>query len=182
MPRGKKGGKTNSRSVSVGSNGAVVIRSAKPKNGRKKGKARGLSFGADLNSKVWSGGFKWTKDEYNVGGLGGVMDTPQKNSAEKTPPFILAQKEQLFDVVGSNDFDARSYALQPGDPNSLPWASSIATKYERYVIDEIEFEYVPVAGIYSDAGAKGTVVLSFDYDASEPPRSASVRRWTLTPM
>lgn len=153
MPRGKKGNKQ-----------------VHPKTKTSKGRA--LTINADLNDKVWSGGFKWSKNArdipnpYNMGELGGPMVSQQENKVG-TKGFVLHQREQLAVVYGSTTFKSEAYPIQPGDKNQFPWVAAIAVKYERYKFRSLKYSFVPLIGVFADDAKSGTVMLSVDYDAAD---------------
>jgi len=91
--------------------------------------------------------------------------------------FVVRHREYIMDIYsasgsanGVSPFNIQGFAINPGQFNTFPWISQIATKFEQYRIEGIIFEY---KSMYSDAvvtqnGALGNVVLATEYNSGQP--------------
>lgn len=91
--------------------------------------------------------------------------------------FVVRHREYIQDIYSSSGaangvspFNIQGYPLNPGQFQTFPWLSQIATKFEQYRIEGIIFEF---RSMYSDAvvtanGALGNVVLATEYNAGQP--------------
>lgn len=77
----------------------------------------------------------------------------------------ITHREFVADIPGSVAFDAKSYAINPGNSVVFPWLSQIAQRYESYVFRRLNFEYNTV----SPSTTPGSLMLACDYDASDAP-------------
>lgn len=90
--------------------------------------------------------------------------------------FVIRKREYIGDVYsasGSNNgvsaFNVQRFPIQPGDPNTFPWLSTIADKFEQYRVEGMIFEF---KSLYSDAvvtqnGSIGSIVLATEYNAGD---------------
>lgn len=95
--------------------------------------------------------------------------------------FVVRHREFITDISSlagaantPSGFGIQSFSINPGDPNTFPWLSSVADKFEQYRIEGMVFEY---KSMYSDAvvtqnGAIGSVVLATEYNAGTPQFSS----------
>jgi len=75
-------------------------------------------------------------------------------------------------VAGSTSFVVQqSIALNPGLAASFPWLSVQAANWEQYRIHRLEAVYVPIA----PTNTQGDIMLSPDYDASDPVPTTEVQ-------
>lgn len=84
---------------------------------------------------------------------------------------IIEEDEYIAEINGSVSFATTSYAINPGQSATFPWAYKIAGLYERYVFERLEFYYRREVSEYATNGQTGKVMLSIDYDASDSPPS-----------
>lgn len=77
---------------------------------------------------------------------------------------LLRRREYVADIPGSVGFANTQYAFNPGLPNLFPWASQFANSYDEYIVESANFVFEPE----SSSSATGTVILSFDYDSTDP--------------
>jgi hypothetical protein len=80
---------------------------------------------------------------------------------------IIEEDEYIAEVNGSVNFATTSYAINPGQSATFPWAYKIASLYERYFFERLEFYYRREVSEYATNGQTGKVMLSIDYDASD---------------
>jgi len=79
----------------------------------------------------------------------------------------IIEDEYLFDISSTTAFTTTKVALNPGQSATFPWLYKIASQWEKYHINSIEFYYKPEASAYAAAAQTGKVILSFDYDAAD---------------
>lgn len=89
-----------------------------------------------------------------------VMKGLQGNPDQST---LLRRREYVGDIPGSVTFATTGYNFNPGLANLFPWASQFANSYDEYVVTNVSFIYEPEQA----SSATGSVILSFDYDASD---------------
>lgn len=58
----------------------------------------------------------------------------------------------------------QTFAINPGLTGSFPWLSGETDRWEQYILHAVTYEWVPGQG----SSGKGYVILSPEYDASEP--------------
>lgn len=73
----------------------------------------------------------------------------------------IVHREYLGEVSLESTFKSTRYAINPGLPQSFPWLSSIAQRYESYRFEALRFCYETS----SPSSQKGTVLLVPDYDS-----------------
>jgi len=78
------------------------------------------------------------------------------------------EDEYIADIAGSTTFATTQFSLNPGQASTFPWLSQEAKLFEKYRILGLEFYYRPQVSAYATNGQTGKVMLSFDYDASDP--------------
>lgn len=75
-------------------------------------------------------------------------------------------------VAGSTSFAVQqTIALNPGLAASFPWLSVTAANWEQYKVHRLEAVYVPIA----PTNTQGDIMLSPDYDASDPVPTTEVQ-------
>lgn len=81
--------------------------------------------------------------------------------------IIVAHREYVADIkatTGSpSTFQSTSYSLNPGQPSTFPWLSSIAGRFESYLFEDLCLLFETEA----PSSLGGSVILSIDYDASD---------------
>lgn len=85
---------------------------------------------------------------------------------------IVRHREYLIDVVTgtAGAFNNRSWAINPGVPETFPWLSGIAQQFEQYKIRGMVFEFKSTSAdaLNSTNTALGTVIMATEYDATRP--------------
>jgi hypothetical protein len=77
----------------------------------------------------------------------------------------IRHQEYLGDVISGSSTSYTTlltYIMQPGDPNSFPWLSALASRYQRYKWHSITLQYISE----SPTSTTGAVVLGFDHNAA----------------
>lgn len=77
---------------------------------------------------------------------------------------IVSHTEYIADVPGSSAFNVLSYPVNPGQSSTFPWLSQMASLYESYKFEDLEFQYQNTCG----TSVNGLAMLAIDYDASDP--------------
>lgn len=71
---------------------------------------------------------------------------------------------------GTTNFDVTSFRINPADPNTFPWLSSMARNYEQYVVQGMIFEFKSnsATAVSSTNTALGSVILATQYNSLSP--------------
>ena len=123
--------------------------------------------GAELGRRAgdWLGhvsGFGDYKIEYNT-----IL-------ANNSPPLfgggnstVITHREFIADIKSTEDFTIRKFALNPGDPDTFPWAHSVALNYEQYELlgAIVEFKTLSGTAVGSTNTALGSVIMATNYNA-----------------
>lgn len=87
--------------------------------------------------------------------------------------FTVNHREFISDVVAANYglFSYAAYALNPGVESTFPWLSSIAANFEQFQLNACSFHFVSTSAdaLTGTSTALGSVILSCDYNAANPP-------------
>lgn len=139
------------------------------------------SIGSTLGSGLGAVVSRWLgQGDYNVqsnsvvkSALRASTSIPSMHKDDQT--ITIRHKEYIASIKGSQNFEVqRFFILQPGDTNTFPWASGIASRFQQYRIKGMVFHYVPTSG-YAVSGtnpAIGAVMLQTSYRANDaPPKS-----------
>lgn len=86
--------------------------------------------------------------------------------------ITVVEEEYIGEVNGTTGFFATAYAFNPGQSTTFPWLSQQAAQWEKYMVRNVEFIYRPEVSGFATNGQTGKVILSFDYDAADPPPTA----------
>lgn len=86
--------------------------------------------------------------------------------------LIVRHKEYLGDVYTDKTtvggFQATKYVVNPGNVTTFPWLSPIANQYDQYRPLGVIFNFVSTAADYSSASSLGSVIMTTQYDVSDP--------------
>lgn len=77
--------------------------------------------------------------------------------------ITVRHREYVKDIQGSVDFVVSGLPINPGRINLFPWLSGLSSRYESYLFDKLEFQFVT----FASSTHPGTVALAVDYDASD---------------
>jgi len=88
---------------------------------------------------------------------------PQMRS-QSNGDIVVSHREYIQDIAGSVAFTNNTLSVNPGLPGTFPWLSAISQRYESYLFEQLSFEFETEA----PTTATGTVLLTLDYDASDP--------------
>lgn len=91
--------------------------------------------------------------------------------------MTIRHKEFVATISGSTGFSVqRFFLLQPGDTNTFPWLSGVASKFQQYRVKGMIFHYVPTSG-YAVSGSNpaiGSVMLQTSYRANDNAPSTKI--------
>jgi len=129
-----------------------------PKGGKKKSRNRNRGKKAGVQGSFNS---KHSKGSGRLGLGSGVSGATSRRSQ------MICEDEYIGEVNGSTGFVTTSYALNPGQALTFPWGNKIASLYEEYDYQSVEFYFKREVSEFATNGQAGKVILSFDYDASD---------------
>jgi hypothetical protein len=81
---------------------------------------------------------------------------------------VIEEDEYIGEVAGSVAFATTGYACNPGQALVFPWGNKVASLYEEYEFEMLEFYYKREVSEFSTNGQAGKVMLSFDFNAGDP--------------
>jgi len=87
----------------------------------------------------------------------------------------VRHKEFLGEVKGKGAFTIiRSLPVNPGMPETFPWLSTIASKFQEYRVKGLVYHYVPTSGtaVSSSNAALGSVMIQTNYRAGDSAPSS----------
>jgi hypothetical protein len=93
--------------------------------------------------------------------------TNAKNVARRGQ--VLEMDEYIGEVAGSTSFATTAYTVNPGQSAVFPWGNKIASLYEKYEFEMLEFYFQSEVSGFATQGTTGCIILSADYDASDSP-------------
>lgn len=130
------------------------------------GSGVGRWLGKGIGSIFGSGDYEMVgqNPSYNV--LTNGAQIPKFSSTRQTN--IVCHREYLGDITGTTAFTNRSFSLNPGDPGTFPWLSTIAQNYQQFKFHGLIFEFRPLITDFVTSGAPGVVVMATNYNADEP--------------
>jgi len=92
-------------------------------------------------------------------------------SAANRKRITVCESEYIGEVTVANEPNfniAGVYPMNPGQATTFPWLSTLAKLYEKYRFLELVFTFKPEVTQYTSNVNTGKVVMSIDYDASDP--------------
>lgn len=130
-----------------------------------------------------------------IGGLGGTLFNKvtgmgnyviQRNTLlypdQTVPSFgedsIRIRKREFITLLdASTTFENYSFPINPGISASFPWLSGIASNYEQYRFNGLIFQLISSSGDTTSTSALGlgSIAMSTDYDAADPPHQTMVQ-------
>jgi hypothetical protein len=109
-----------------------------------------------------------------------LMNIGTSQSASAVPMFAkdgkrgvrVVEREYLGDIIASTTagaFNLQSFNVNPSDPTTFPWLSSIAPLFDQWEPNGIIFEYVSTSSDFNGSSqALGVVVCATDYNSLDP--------------
>lgn len=104
-------------------------------------------------------------------GTGGNLGVGRTSSSVRSKrDMIIEESEYIAEVTVANEpnFNVVSYPINPGNSTTFPWLSTIAKQFEKYSFERLCFVYKKEVSEYATNGQTGKVIMSVDYDASDP--------------
>lgn len=92
-----------------------------------------------------------------------VMSRPRITSSANGD-IVIRHREYIREIAGSVAFATYSNSINPGQPGSFPWLSTVARSYESYKFESLQFRFETEA----PSTASGSIVLAVDYDGNDP--------------
>jgi len=89
-------------------------------------------------------------------GLSAKADITTQNNGNTS----VKHSEYIRDVLGSFDFNAEEFQINPGNGELFPWLANIAKRYESYQFRGLQFRFEPTA----PTSVSGSVIVSVDYN------------------
>lgn len=84
---------------------------------------------------------------------------------------VVRHREYIRDIGGSIGFAAEAFPINPGQAQTFPWLSSLASRFESYRFMRLAFELNNLA----PTSETGTVALAVDYDAADPAPASKLQ-------
>lgn len=82
----------------------------------------------------------------------------------------IQEREFIGVVYGSTDFRNVSFTINPANPTTFPWLSTIAQNFDEWRPDGIAFSFKTTSAAFNGVNqALGVVVGATDYDPADPP-------------
>jgi coat protein with S domain len=98
-----------------------------------------------------------------------VNNKPRMRQSGDT--FTVTHREFIKDVsAASAGFNLSTSAINPGLASSFPWLSQIASRFESYIFDRLDFIYQPIC----NTTTPGSVMMAVDFDALDLPPADKV--------
>jgi hypothetical protein len=133
-----------------------------------------------IGSRV--GAWLGDKAQSVLGRITGLGDySVMKNTLVNDPPSVrnnsarsvtLSHREYIGDVVtgAAGAFNLEAYTIQPGDPSTFPWLSTIASQFQQYTLDGMIFQFKSMSAdaLNSTNTALGQVIMATNYNVSAP--------------
>ncbi len=179
MQRRNKTSKTGGRNVT---SNKAKSKARKSKNtpfadvGQILGGAVGSMFNLDLSGAGrWLGsgiGSIFGSGDYTVAGphptqnvIFNSAQIPKFASSKATN--VVCHREYLGDITGSVAVNNIAYRLNPADPHTFPWLSTVAQSYTQYKIHGMIFEFKSLTTDFVTAGKPGFIAMATNYNARE---------------
>jgi len=143
------------------------------------GPAAGASLGlmAEQGAIKIAGNGDYTVTANSLFSKGGAVDVVPKFGSSKRGTRVV-HCEYLGDVISSataNSFENTTYIVNPGNPTTFPWLSTIAQNYDQWRPNGIVFAFKSTSSSYSGTTqALGGVVLATDYDLVDPAYASKI--------
>jgi len=138
--------------------------SRKGRSRQRRPRARGAGFargplGIDAFGSPWE----------EKSGMTGVGATSSIRTSRRDMVIEESEFVGAVNVANEPNFNVTAYPINPGQAALFPWLSTIAKQFEKYRFEKLAFVYKKEVSEYATAGQTGKVILSIDYDASDPP-------------
>jgi len=98
----------------------------------------------------------------------GVGNTSSRSGNKSQMTISESEFIGAVTVANQPNFNVTSYSVNPGNSRTFPWLSTIAKNFERYQFTRLNFIYKKEVSEFAQGGQTGKVIMSFDFDASDP--------------
>lgn len=79
---------------------------------------------------------------------------------------VISHREYIADVSRTtNNYALDSYSINPGLAGTFPWLAQVASRFESYTFDRLDFVYEPMVATTQP----GSLMMAIDFDASDSP-------------
>ncbi len=166
----------------------TVLHPPKGSIGSTAGRALGSLLGqGDLGAMAGDALHKWFSGSGDYEITSNTLVPGTADFATSPPEFTksgkrgtrIVEKEYLSDIFSpsvSGAFSNTSYRINPADPTTFPWLSTIAQNFEEYRINGIIFEFRTMSSTFNASGqALGTIIMATDYDVLDSPYTNKVQ-------
>lgn len=104
----------------------------------------------------------------NGGGVVGIGNTRGQSMGKNSMTVSESEFVAAVTVANQPNFNNVAYAINPGNATLFPWLSTIAGRFEKYTFTRLNFVYKKEVSEFNTAGSAGKVMMSVDFDASDP--------------
>lgn len=169
---------TNTRDVSPGAVGQIIRQLGSLGGGALggliglpgAGASAGSSLGAAFSKWLGAGDYKVASNSLVVKAAQGI---PMMHNSGQS--VIIRHKEYLGQVLSSVNFSVgMSFPINPGESQTFPWLSRLATSFQQYEVKGMVYHYVPTSGSISSTQALGSVMIQTNYRANDNPPASKV--------
>lgn len=133
------------------------------------GSGVGSSLGAALSRWLGSGDYTVGSNSVVRSSLKAAASIPMMHNESQS--VVIRHREYLGEVKSSTGFTVQqSFILNPGDRNTFPWLSGIASNFQEYSFKGVVFHYVPSSGAaITTSPSLGTVMMQTSYRSTDAP-------------
>lgn len=96
---------------------------------------------------------------------------PEGNRSRTFRTCVVENDEYIGEVLGCNSTTVpviQTFPVNPGQVATFPWLSEQAAQWEKYRFEYLSFYYKPEVSGFATEGQSGKVIMTMDYDASDP--------------
>jgi len=104
----------------------------------------------------------------NGGGIVGIGNTRGRSMGKNSMTVSESEFVAAVTVANQPNFNNVQFAINPGNATLFPWLATIASRFEKYTFTRLNFIYKKEVSEFNTAGSSGKVVMSVDFDASDP--------------
>lgn len=139
--------------------------------------AKYFGYGAYKKKRVYKGRGDYTLENQSVMS----PEIPRFSKSVNEDGTVISHREYIGDIITSssaNTFNIDSYNINPGDPKTFPWLSSVAQcSYQQYEFLGCIFEYVSTSAnaLNSTNTALGVITSCINYDSTDADFSSRMQ-------
>lgn len=139
------------------------------------GASVGSSLGGALSKWLGSGDYTVGTNSIVSRAMKGSDSIPAMHNTGQS--VTIRHKEYLGEILGSGTFEVqRALEINPGNPETFPWLSGVAARFQEYRIKGLVFHYIPSSGsaVASTNAALGTVMIQTSYRSNDNAPTSKV--------